>query len=49
MRELNAPALEQPCFLYYVPSGTHSPHHPTKEWIEKFKGKFDMGWNAMRE
>ena len=49
MRELNAAAPEQPFFLYYVPGGTHSPHHPTKEWIEKFKGKFDMGWNAMRE
>lgn len=49
MRELNAAAPDQPFFLYYVPGGTHSPHHPTKEWIEKFKGKFDMGWNAMRE
>jgi len=32
-----------------VPGGTHAPHHPTPEWIEKFKGKFDMGWNALRE
>ena len=39
----------KPFFLYYVPGGTHSPHQPTKEWIEKFKGKFDMGWNEMRE
>jgi arylsulfatase A-like enzyme len=35
--------------LYYVPGGTHAPHQPTQEWIEKFKGKFDMGWNAMRD
>ena len=49
MRELNAAAPEQPFFLYYAPGGTHSPHHPTKEWIEKFKGKFDKGWNVMRE
>ena len=28
---------------------THSPHQPTKEWIDKFKGKFDMGWNQLRE
>ena len=32
-----------------MPGGTHAPHQPTPEWIEKFKGKFDMGWNAMRE
>ena len=49
MRELNAAAPEQPFFLYYAPGGTHSPHQPTKEWIEKFRGKFDKGWNAMRE
>ena len=49
MRELNAAAPEQPFLLYYAPGGTHSPHHPTKEWIEKFRGKFDKGWNAMRE
>jgi arylsulfatase A-like enzyme len=49
MRQLNAAAPEQPFFVYYVPGGTHSPHQPTKEWIDKFKGKFDMGWNALRE
>ena len=46
---LNAAAPEKPFFLYYVPGGTHSPHQPTKEWIDKFKGKFDMGWEKMRE
>ncbi len=49
MRQLNAAAPDQPFFVYYVPGGTHSPHQPTKEWIDKFKGKFDMGWNALRE
>jgi arylsulfatase A-like enzyme len=49
MRELNAAAPDKPFFVYYVPGGTHSPHQPTKEWIEKFKGKFDMGWDQMRE
>jgi arylsulfatase len=49
MNELNAAAPEKPFFLYYVPGGTHSPHQPTKEWIEKFKGKFDMGWNQLRD
>ena len=46
---LNAAAPAKPFFLYYVPGGTHSPHQPTKEWIEKFKGKFDMGWEKLRE
>jgi len=49
MRDLNAVAPDKPFFLYYVPGGTHAPHQPTPEWIEKFKGKFDMGWNVMRE
>ena len=49
LKQLNAAAPDKPFFLYYVPGGTHSPHQPTKEWIEKFKGKFDMGWNQLRE
>jgi arylsulfatase len=49
MKQVQVTAPGQPFFLYYVPGGTHSPHQPTKEWIEKFKGKFDMGWNALRE
>jgi arylsulfatase A-like enzyme len=49
IKELNASAPDKPFFVYYVPGGTHSPHQPTKEWIEKFKGKFDMGWNQLRE
>jgi arylsulfatase A-like enzyme len=49
MNGLNAAAPDKPFFLYYVPGGTHSPHQPKKEWIDKFKGKFDMGWEKMRE
>ena len=49
VRKLSATAPDQPFFVYYVPGGSHSPHQPTQEWIDKFKGKFDMGWNAMRE
>src|SRR6266436_276807 len=49
MKQLNAAAPDQPFFVYYVPGGTHSPHQPTQEWIDKFKVKFDMGWNVMRE
>jgi arylsulfatase len=49
IKQLNAAAPDKPFFVYYVPGATHAPHHPTQEWIDKFKGKFDMGWNAMRD
>ncbi len=49
LNQLNAEAPEQPFFLYYAPGGSHSPHQPTKEWIEKFHGKFDQGWEKMRD
>jgi arylsulfatase A-like enzyme len=49
MRDLNAAAPDKPFFLYYVPGGSHSPHQPKQEWIEKFRGKFDMGWEKMRD
>ena len=49
LKQLNAAAPDKPFFLYYVPGGSHAPHQPTPEWIDKFKGKFDMGWNELRE
>src|SRR5262245_9470457 len=49
LKDVNASAPDKPFFLYYVPGGTHAPHQPTPEWIEKFKGKFDMGWNDLRD
>ena len=49
MSGLNAAAPDKPFFVYYVPGGTHSPHQPKKEWIDKFKGKFDMGWEKLRD
>jgi len=49
MKSLDAAAPDTPFFVYYVPGGTHSPHQPKKQWIEKFKGKFDMGWEKLRE
>ncbi|WP_339748752.1 arylsulfatase [uncultured Rubinisphaera sp.] len=48
LKQVNAAAPDKPFFCYYVPGGTHAPHQPTEEWIAKFKGKFDMGWNEMR-
>lgn len=40
---------DKPYFLYVAPGATHSPHHAPKEWIDKFKGKFDAGWDVYRE
>ena len=49
MQSLNAAAPDKPFFLYYVPGGTHSPHQPKREWRDKFAGKFDMGWEKLRD
>ena len=51
MRGLNAVAPAKPFFVYYVPGGTHSPHQPTKEWIDKIGAMdlFDEGWEKLRE
>ena len=40
---------EKPFFMYFAPGSTHAPHHVPKEWIEKYKGKFDEGWDKARE
>jgi arylsulfatase len=40
---------DRPFFVYYAPGATHAPHHVPKEWIAKFKGKFDQGWDKYRE
>ena len=42
-------APDKPFFLYYAPSAAHAPHHAPKEWIEKFAGRFDIGYEAIRE
>lgn len=40
---------EKPFFVYYAPGAVHAPHHVPKEWIAKWKGKFDQGWDKLRE
>ena len=49
LMDLQASAPDKPFFLYYVPGGTHSPHQPKAEFVAQFKGKFDKGWNVLRE
>jgi arylsulfatase len=40
---------DKPFFIYFAPGGTHAPHHVPAEWIAKYKGKFDQGWDKVRE
>ena len=40
---------DKPFFIYFATGATHAPHHAPKEWIDKYKGKFDQGWDKMRE
>src|SRR5262245_38292034 len=42
-------APDKPFFLYFAPGATHAPHHVPKEWADKYKGKFDQGWDKLRE
>ncbi len=42
-------APNKPFFLYFCPGAQHAPHHVPKEWADKYKGKFDDGWDAYRE
>ena len=49
MKFQKALSPDKPFFMYYAPGATHAPHHAPKEWIAKFKGKFDQGWDKVRE
>jgi arylsulfatase len=40
---------DRPFFIYFAPGATHAPHQVPKEWIAKYKGKFDEGWDKLRE
>ncbi|KQW71623.1 arylsulfatase [Phenylobacterium sp. Root77] len=40
---------DKPFFVYYAPGATHAPHHVPKAWSDKYKGKFDGGWDKLRE
>ena len=42
-------APDKPFFVYFAPGATHAPHHVPKEWADKYKGKFDAGWDKLRE
>ncbi len=40
---------DKPFFVYFAPGATHAPHHVPQEWADKYKGKFDQGWDKLRE
>jgi arylsulfatase len=42
-------APDKPFFVYFAPGATHAPHHVPKEWADRYKGKFDGGWDKLRE
>jgi arylsulfatase len=49
LRMQHAVAPGKPFLAYYAPGTAHAPHHAPKDWIAKFKGKFDQGWDKVRE
>jgi arylsulfatase len=49
MSDVKAIAPDRPFFLYYAPGTGHAPHHVPREWADRYKGRFDMGYEAIRE
>jgi len=49
IRQQKSIAPDKPFFIYFAPGATHAPHHVPKEWSDKYKGRFDKGWDALRE
>jgi arylsulfatase A-like enzyme len=49
VREQKALMPDKPFFMYFAPGATHAPHHCPEEWSAKYKGRFDAGWDALRE
>src|SRR5262249_36857395 len=49
IKAARAVARDKPFFLYYAPGACHAPHHVPREWIERYRGRFDLGYEAIRE
>jgi arylsulfatase A-like enzyme len=49
IRQQKAPMPDKSFITYFAPGATHAPHHVPKEWSDKYKGKFDQGWDKLRE
>jgi arylsulfatase A-like enzyme len=48
VRQQKALAPDKPFFVYFAPGATHAPHHVPKQWADKYRGKFDQGWDELR-
>jgi arylsulfatase len=49
VRQQKALMPDKPFFVYYAPGATHAPHHVPPEWSDRYRGRFDAGWDALRE
>ncbi|WP_370330143.1 arylsulfatase [Mycolicibacterium hippocampi] len=49
VRQQKALMPDKPFFMYFAPGATHAPHHVPKEWSDKYRGRFDDGWDVLRE
>jgi arylsulfatase A-like enzyme len=49
IRQQKALMADKPFFVYFAPGATHAPHHVPEEWSARYKGKFDQGWDKLRE
>jgi len=49
IRQQKSIAPDKPFFIYFAPGACHAPHHVPKDWVAKYKGRFDTGWDALRE
>ena len=49
MREQKTQSPDKPFFMYFARGASHAPHHVSKEWSRKYTGKFDGGWDGLRE
>jgi len=49
VRQQKALAPDRPFFMYYAPGATHAPHHVPAEWLDRYRGRFDAGWDVLRE
>jgi arylsulfatase A-like enzyme len=49
VRQQQALVPDKPFFLYFAPGATHAPHHVPREWADRYRGRFDAGWDALRQ
>ena len=49
MQSVKSLTPDKPFFIYFAPGATHAPHHVPKPWIARYQGKFDQGWDKLRE